>query len=74
MVEEDGPRAAGEAAAAAEVQVEDVGSSSELSLLIASGATLKDLKTTDAERRKERKERRVAKTLRREKREKYKEA
>jgi hypothetical protein len=74
MEEGQGSKRASEAAAAAEVQIEDIGSSNELSLLTASSATLKDLKTTNAKRRKERKERRVAKTSRREKREKDKEA
>jgi hypothetical protein len=72
MEEGQGSKRAGEAATAVEVQIEDVGSSSELSLSTASSAMLKHLKTTDAERRKERKERRVAKTSRREKREKIK--
>jgi hypothetical protein len=55
------------------VHVEDTGSSSDQSLSIASSATLKNTKTTDAERKKERKERRDAKTIRREAREKKKE-
>jgi hypothetical protein len=55
------------------VHVEDIGSSSDQSLSIASNTTLKDAKTTDAERKKERKESRDAKTARREAREKKKE-
>jgi hypothetical protein len=42
------------------------GRSSELSLLIASNTTLKDLKTTSVERKKERKDRRAIKTANRE--------
>jgi hypothetical protein len=56
----------------ARVMVEDVGSSSELSLSTASNASIKDPKTTDPERRKARKERGEAKTARREEREKKK--
>jgi hypothetical protein len=41
---------------------ESEGSSSELSLSIASNTTLKDLKTTDAERKKERQDQRAIKT------------
>jgi hypothetical protein len=52
------------------VHVEDTGSSSDQSLSIASSATLKNAKTTDAERKNGRKERRDAKTARREAREK----
>ena len=54
------------------VHVEDVSSSSELSMSIASGATIKEPKTTDAKRRKARKERKAAK-ITREAREKKKE-
>ena len=55
------------------VHVEDVGSSSELSMSIASDATIKEPKTTDAERRKARKERKATKIATREAREKKKE-
>jgi hypothetical protein len=58
-----------------EVRVENVGSSSELSLSTASNSTLKDApegNTTDATRRKERKERREAKLKKREEREQEK--
>jgi hypothetical protein len=58
-----------------EVRMENVGSSSELSLSTASNSTLKDApegNTTDATRRKERKERREAKLKRREEREQEK--
>ncbi|XP_066361364.1 uncharacterized protein [Miscanthus floridulus] len=54
------------------VHVKDVGSSSELSMLTISDATIKEAKTTDAERRKERKERKAAKITAREAREKKK--
>jgi hypothetical protein len=49
------------------------GSSSEISLSTASNTTLKDLKTTNAGRKKERKDRRAIKTANREAREKKKE-
>ena len=52
------------------VHIEDVGCSSELSMSTASDATIKEPKTTDAERRKERK---AAKIATREAREKKKE-
>ena len=55
------------------VHIEDVGSSSELSMSTASDATIKEAKTTDAERRKARKERKAAKIATREAREKKKE-
>ena len=55
------------------VHIEDVGSSSELSMSTASDATIKEPKTTDAERRKARKERKAAKIATREAREKKKE-
>ena len=55
------------------VHVEDVGSSSELSMSIASDATIKEPKTTNVERRKARKERKAAKIATREAREKKKE-
>ena len=55
------------------VHVEDVGSSSELSMSTASDATIKEPKTTNAERRKARKERKAAKIATREAREKKKE-
>jgi hypothetical protein len=54
------------------VHIEDVGSSSELSMSIASDATIKEPKTTNAERRKARKERKAAKITTREAREKKK--
>ena len=55
------------------VHVEDVGSSSELSMSTASDATIKEPKTTDAERRKAIKERKATKIATREAREKKKE-
>jgi hypothetical protein len=58
-----------------EVCMENVGSSSELSLSTASNSTLRDApkgNTTDATRRKERKERREAKLMKREEREQEK--
>jgi hypothetical protein len=58
-----------------EVRMENVGSSSELSLSTASNSTLKDApegNTTDAMRRKERKERREEKLKKREKHEQEK--
>ena len=55
------------------VHVEDVGSSSELSMSTASDATIKEAKTTDAERRKARKERKATKIATREARQKKKE-
>ncbi|XP_066316477.1 uncharacterized protein [Miscanthus floridulus] len=55
------------------VHVEDVSSRSELSMSTASDATIKEPKTTDAERRKARKERKAAKIATREAREKKKE-
>ena len=55
------------------VHVEDVGSSSELSMSTASDATIKEPKTTDAERRNARKERKVAKIATREVRKKKEE-
>jgi hypothetical protein len=45
------------------VHIEDVGSSSELSMSIASDATIKEPKTTDAKRRKARKEKKSHKDL-----------
>ena len=54
------------------VHVENVGSSSELSMSTISDATIKEPKTTDAERRKARKERKAAKIATREAREKKK--
>jgi hypothetical protein len=54
-----------------EVRMENVGSSSELSLSTASNSTLRDTpegNTTDATRRKERRERREAKLKKREER------
>jgi hypothetical protein len=68
-----GPRKAG--GKGNEVRMENVGSSSELSLSTASNSTLKDApegNTTDATRRRERKERREAKLKKREKREQEK--
>ena len=48
------------------VYIEDVGSSSELSMSTASDATVKEPKTTDVERSKARKERKAAKIATRE--------
>ena len=71
-MEEGGGSRTGRDADASGVHVEDVGSSNELSMSTASDATIKEPKTTDAERRKARKERKAAK-ITREAREKKKE-